>query len=38
MRLEAPEEPAYDLVIAVAEGTVGYPEVAKALAEWVTGA
>lgn len=31
----APEDPAYNLVIAVAEGRAGYPEVATQLAEWV---
>lgn len=35
--LRAPEDSAYDLVIAVTEGRVGYPEVATQLARWATG-
>ena len=33
--LRVPEDSAYDLVIAVAEGRVGCPEVATQLASWV---
>jgi death-on-curing protein len=33
--LDAPEDPAYDLVIAVATGTVDVPDIAAALATWV---
>ena len=33
--LSAPEDPAYELVIAVAEGRLPYPEVAAQLADWV---
>lgn len=34
--LDAPEDPAYDLVIAVATGGVGVPEIAQALSDWVS--
>lgn len=33
--LEAPDDDAYDLVIAVASRQVNYPEVARQLARWV---
>ena len=33
--LDAPEDPAYELVIAVATGTVEVPEIAAPLAGWV---
>jgi death-on-curing protein len=33
--LDAPEDPAYDLVIAVATGEVDVPEIAVAVSEWV---
>ena len=36
LALRAPEDPAYDLVIAVAEGRLTYPEVAAQLAGWAT--
>lgn len=32
--LDAPEDPAYDLVIAVAEGRCGVQEAARALSNW----
>ena len=32
--LDAPDDAAYDLVIAVASGAASYPEVAAQLAEW----
>jgi death-on-curing protein len=32
--LDAPEDPAYDLVIAAATGTVDFPEIAASLASW----
>lgn len=32
--LDAPDDAAYDLVIAVASGVASYPEVAAQLAEW----
>jgi death-on-curing protein len=35
MLLDAPEDPAYDLVIAVATGNAEVPQIAKALAPWV---
>jgi len=35
MLLDAPDDPAYDLVIAVATGTVDVPQIAEALAPWV---
>jgi death-on-curing protein len=34
--LRAPEDPAYELVIAAAEGRLTYPEVAAQLARWAT--
>jgi death on curing protein len=34
--LRAPQDPAYELVVAVAEGRLPYPEVAAQLADWVT--
>lgn len=34
--LHAPEDPAYDLVIAVAEGRLTFAEVAAQLASWAT--
>jgi death on curing protein len=34
LALRAPEDPAYDLVISVAEGRLTYPEVAARLAGW----
>lgn len=36
--LDAPEDPAYDLVIGVAAGHLPYREVAEALSGWVAGA
>jgi death on curing protein len=33
--LDAPDDPAYDLVIAAATGAAGVPEIAEALAKWV---
>ncbi len=33
--LDAPDDPAYDLVIAVATGSLDVPEIAAALADWV---
>ena len=33
--LEAPEDPAYDLVIAVATGEVDVPDIARTLESWV---
>ncbi len=36
MRLRAPEDPAYDLVIGVCEGRLTYQEVAAQLGDWVT--
>lgn len=36
LALHAPEDPAYDLVVGVADGRVTYPEVAAQLAGWVT--
>ncbi|MCW2541658.1 MAG: death-on-curing protein [Frankiales bacterium] len=33
--LEAPEDPAYDLVISVATGDIDVPDIAKALSAWV---
>ena len=35
--LRAPEDPAHDLVIAVAEGRASYPEVAAQLGDWAAG-
>lgn len=35
--LLTPEDPAYELVIGVAEGRLPYPEVAAQLAEWANG-
>ena len=35
MLLDAPEDPAYDLVIAVATGEVDVPQIAGTLAPWV---
>ena len=35
MLLDAPEDPAYDLVIAVATGEVDVPQIAQTLAPWV---
>jgi death-on-curing protein len=32
--LDAPEDPAYDLVIAVAQGSIDVPEIATASATW----
>jgi death-on-curing protein len=34
LALRAPEDPAYDLVISVAEGRLTYPEVAAQLGGW----
>jgi len=34
MLLDAPEDPAYDLVIAVATGEVDVPQIAQTLAPW----
>lgn len=34
--LDAPEDPAYDLVISVAEGRAGYQHVARVLGSWVS--
>ncbi|UNX53935.1 type II toxin-antitoxin system death-on-curing family toxin [Georgenia sp. TF02-10] len=34
IELDAPEDPAYDLVIAVADGRTNYRYVAETLAEW----
>ena len=36
LALRAPEDPAYDLVVGVAEGRVTYTEVAIQLASWAT--
>jgi death-on-curing protein len=36
LALRAPQDPAYELVIEVAEGRLPYPEVAAQLADWVT--
>lgn len=36
LELDAPDDPAYDLVIAAAEGRLGVPEIAGKLAGWVT--
>jgi len=36
LALRAPEDPAYDLVIAVVEGRASYPDVATQLASWAT--
>ena len=36
MALRAPEDPAYDLVLGVAEGRLPYAEVAVQLAGWTT--
>jgi death-on-curing protein len=36
LALRAPEDPAYDLVVGVAEGRVTYAEVASQLAGWAT--
>ncbi|WP_342777034.1 type II toxin-antitoxin system death-on-curing family toxin, partial [Miniimonas arenae] len=33
--IDAPDDPAYDLVIAVATGAMPYPEVAATLGAWV---
>ena len=33
--LDAPDDPAYDLVIAVATGTADVPDIAPVLAQWV---
>ena len=33
--LDAPEDPAYDLVISVAEGKASYQEIAETLRDWV---
>ena len=35
MLLDAPEDPAYDLVIAVATGEADVPQIARALTPWV---
>jgi death-on-curing protein len=32
--VDAPDDPVYDLVIAVAEGRLAYPEIATALGSW----
>jgi death-on-curing protein len=34
LELDAPDDPAYDLVIAVAKGEAEVPEIAAALAKW----
>ena len=34
--LDAPEDEAYELVIGIAEGRIGYPESAAMLARWTT--
>jgi death-on-curing protein len=34
IELEAPDDDAYDLVIAIASGKMAYPEVASHLAKW----
>jgi death on curing protein len=34
VHLDAPEDPAYDLVIGVATGDLGVPEISAALARW----
>ena len=36
MRIEAPEDDAYDLVIGVATGQLPYPDAAQMLSTWVT--
>jgi death-on-curing protein len=33
--LDAPDDPAYDLVIAAATGAIDVPQIADALAGWV---
>ena len=33
--LDAPDDPAYDLVIAVAEGRLDHPQIATTLSSWV---
>ncbi len=38
LALRAPEDPAYDLVISVAEGRLTYPEVAAQLTDWADAA
>ena len=35
LALEAPEDPAYDLVVAISTGAIGYTEAARSLSEWV---
>jgi death on curing protein len=35
LELDAPEDPAYDLVIAVATGDLDVPEIAQTLSQWV---
>ncbi len=34
--LDAPEDPAYDLVIGIAEGRIDYPQTAATLASWTS--
>ncbi len=34
--LDAPDDPAYDLVISVAAGDIEVPEIAKVLVRWVS--
>lgn len=36
LALRAPHDPAYELIVGVAEGRLPYPEVAAQLADWVT--
>jgi death-on-curing protein len=36
MRIEAPEDDAYDLVIGVATGQLSYPDAAQLLSTWVS--
>ena len=36
LELDAPDDPAYDLVIAAAEGRLEVPEIAERLAAWAT--